>query len=249
MQALGFAWAMVPVLRRLYPKTEDYTAALQRHMVFFNTDPIVGGPLIIGSAIAMEEAGYPESADGVKIALMGPFAGVGDTIVYAIYNSIIFTIGASLALQGNFLGPLLTAVLVLVPYFLVRWWQFFWAYDQGRALATSMASGALERLTEGAAILGLIVIGGFIPSIVHLVTLVSYKQSVTVAGKIVTQSVGIQQQLDAILPYLLPIALTAGVYYLLKRYNINPIWVIAIVFVLGLVLGWVGWFATALPAS
>jgi mannose/fructose/N-acetylgalactosamine-specific phosphotransferase system component IID len=167
MQALGFAYAMEPVLRKLFPKSEDYEAALKRHLVFFNTNPVIGAPLIIGSAIAMEEAGAPASAEGVKVALMGPLAGVGDTIVWALYNSIIFTIGASMALSQNILGPIFVIVMVAVPYTLVRWWQFFWAYEQGKALATSLGSGALERVTEGATILGLIVIGGFIPSIVH----------------------------------------------------------------------------------
>ncbi len=249
MQALGFAYAMEPVLRKLFPNKEDYAAALQRHLVFFNTDPVIGAPLIIGSAIAMEEAGAPASAEGVKVALMGPLAGVGDTILYAIYNSIIFTIGASYALQGNLLGPLFAAVMVLVPYFLVRWWQFFWAYDQGKALATSLATGALERVTEGATILGLIVIGGFIPSIVHLVTLADYKQTLTVAGKSVTQTVAVQAQLDTILPFMLPIIVTGFVYWLLKRYNLNPLWAIAIVFVIGVGVGWLGWFAPALPAA
>lgn len=249
MQALGFAYAMEPVLRKLFPGDADYEAALQRHLVFFNTNPVVGAPLIIGSAIAMEEAGAPASAEGVKIALMGPLAGVGDTIVWALYNSIIMTIGASMALNQNILGPIFVVIMVAIPYFLVRWWQFFWAYDQGKALATSLASGTLARLTEGATILALIVFGGFIPSIVHLVTLWDYKQNVTVSGQQVTQTIGIQQQLDTILPFMLPIVLTAAVYYLLKRYNLNPLWVIAIVFVFGLATGWLGWFASALPAA
>ena len=248
MQALGFAYAMEPVLRKLFPKSEDYEAALKRHLVFFNTNPVIGAPLIIGSAIAMEEAGAPASAEGVKVALMGPLAGVGDTIVWALYNSIIFTIGASMALSQNILGPIFVIVMVAVPYTLVRWWQFFWAYEQGKALATSLGSGALERVTEGATILGLIVIGGFIPSIVHLVTVADYRQDVTVAGKTVTQTVAVQQQLDTILPFMLPIILTGFVYWLLKRYNLNPLWAIAIVFVFGILGGWLGWFAPTLPA-
>jgi mannose/fructose/N-acetylgalactosamine-specific phosphotransferase system component IID len=252
MQALGFAYAMEPVLRKLFPNDADYEAALNRHLVFFNTNPVVGAPLIIGSAIAMEEAGAPASAEGVKIALMGPLAGVGDTIIWALYNSIIFTIGASLALQGNILGPLFVVVMVAIPYTVVRYWQFMWAYSQGRSLATSLASGALERITEGATILGLIVIGGFIPSIVKIVTLWDYKQTLTVVKpeggtQQVTNTVPVQTQLDAILPFMLPVVLTAFIYWLLKRYNLNPLWAIAIVFAIGIVLGGLHWFASALP--
>lgn len=251
MQALGFAYAMEPVLRKLFPNDADYEEALARHLVFFNTNPVVGAPLIIGSAIAMEEAGAPASAEGVKVALMGPLAGVGDTIIWALYNSIIFTIGASLALQQNILGPIFVVVMVAIPYTVVRYWQFMWAYGQGKALATSLASGMLERVTEGATILGLIVIGGFIPSIVHLVVKGSYSQTLTVTGPDgtteVTNTVPIQTQLDAILPFLLPVLLTGAVYWLLRRYNLNPLWAIAIVFVFGLAAGWLGWFAPLLP--
>jgi mannose/fructose/N-acetylgalactosamine-specific phosphotransferase system component IID len=247
MQALGFAYAMEPVLRKLFPNDADYEAALNRHLVFFNTNPVVGAPLIIGSAIAMEEAGSPASAEGVKLALMGPLAGVGDTIIWALYNSIIFTIGASLALQQNILGPIFVIVMVAIPYTVARYWQFMWAYGQGRSLATSLASGALERVTEGATVLGLIVIGGFIPSIVKIVTTWDYSQTLTVAGKQVTQKVPVQTQLDAILPFMLPVLLTGFVYWLLKRYNLNPLWAIAVVFIFGIVVGWLGWFAPALP--
>ena len=245
MQALGFAYAMEPVLRKLFPNREDYTKALQRHLVFFNTNPVIGAPLILGSAIAMEEAGAPASAEGVKVALMGPLAGVGDTLVWALYNSIIFTIGAGLALQQNILGPIFVIVMVALPYTAVRWWQFFWAYDQGKALANRLASGALERVTDGAMVLGMIVFGGFIPSVVHLVITdkLTYTQQVVVSGKTVTQKVPIQAQLDAILPFMLPVALTAVVYFLLRRYNLNPLWVIALVGVFGLFFGWVGWLA------
>ena len=249
MQALGFAYAMEPVLRKLFPNDADYEAALERHLVFFNTNPVVGAPLIIGSAIAMEEAGAPASAEGVKLALMGPLAGVGDTIIWALYNSIIFTIGASLALQQNILGPIFVIVMVAVPYTVARYWQFMWAYSQGRSLATSLASGALERVTEGATILGLIVIGGFIPSIVKIVTTWDYSQTLTVAGKQVTQKVPVQTQLDAILPFMLPVLLTGFVYWLLKRYNLNPLWAIAVVFVFGIIVGWLGWFAPMLPPA
>jgi len=107
-------------------------------------------------------------------------------------------------------------------------------------------------VTEGATILGLIVIGGFIPSIVHIVTTWDYQQTLTVTGPTgtqqVTNKVPVQTQLDAILPFMLPVLLTALVYWLLKRYNLNPLWAILAVFAFGIVVGWLGWFAPTLPA-
>jgi mannose/fructose/N-acetylgalactosamine-specific phosphotransferase system component IID len=248
MQALGFAWAMQPVLRRIYPDKEEYAEGLQRHLTFFNTSPIIGAPLIVGSAIAMEEAKAKTSAEGVKVGLMGPMAGVGDSLTFALYNSIIFTIAANWAIEGKLLGFWFACVMVLIPYFLVRRWQFFFAYQQGKNLASQMAGGALERLSEAATILGLVVLGGFIPSIVKIWTTLTYRQTVDVQGKSVEQRVPVQDQLDQVVPYLMPVVLTALIYWLMKKFNLHPLWAIVIVFALGLALGWKGWFTNVAPA-
>jgi mannose/fructose/N-acetylgalactosamine-specific phosphotransferase system component IID len=248
MQALGFCWAMEPILRRVYPDKDDYAAGLQRHLSFFNTSPIIGAPLIIGSAAAMEEAHATSSAEGVKVGLMGPMAGVGDSLTFALYNSIIFTIAANWAIEGKMLGFWFACVMVLVPYFLVRRWQFFFAYQQGKNLASQMAGGALERLSEAATILGLVVLGGFIPSIVKIWTTLTYHQNVSVQGKTVEQKVPVQAQIDQVVPYLMPVLLTGLIYWLMKRFNLHPLWAIAIVFALGLALGWQGWFTNVAPA-
>jgi len=249
MQALGFAYSMEPVLRRLYPEKADYVAGLQRHLQFFNTSVLVGGPLILGSSVALEEAGTPKSAASTKVALMGPMAGIGDTVVFALYNSIVFTMGASWALQGNWLGPAFAAVMVLVPYALVRRWQFGFAYREGKRLAGHLAAGTLARVAQGATVLGFVVLGGFIPSIVKVVTTLTYRQTTTVQGQPVTQSVAIQNQLDELLPFLLPVLVTAGVYLLTVKARLRPVWVIGIVVVAGVVLGWLGWFAPSAPAK
>lgn len=249
MQALGFAYAMEPILRRLYPEKDAYAAALQRHLVFFNTSPVVGAPLIVGSAISMEEANAPASAEGIKVGLMGPMAGIGDTLTYALYNSIIFTIAASFALQGNFFGPIFALIFIAIPYFLVRRWQFFWAYKRGRAIAADIGRGVLDKVTMGSTVFGLIVLGGFIPSIVHVVTTLTYRQHLTVQNKPVIQSVNVQDQLDNVLPYALPVAVTAIVYWIMKRYRVNPVWVILGLAVVGIAIGWGGWFAPTLPSK
>jgi mannose/fructose/N-acetylgalactosamine-specific phosphotransferase system component IID len=249
MQALGFAYAMEPVLRRLHPDKDNYAAALQRHLVFFNTSPVVGAPLIVGSAISMEEAGAPASAEGIKVGLMGPMAGIGDTLTYALYNSIVFTIAASFALQGNWIGPIIALLFIAIPYYLVRRWQFYWAYNRGKAIAGDIGRGLLDKITMGSTIFGLIVLGGFIPSIVHMVTTLTYRQKLTVQGKNVTQAVNVQDQLDNVLPYVLPVAVTALCYIALKKYRLNPVWVILGLAVIGIALGWGGWFASALPAK
>jgi mannose/fructose/N-acetylgalactosamine-specific phosphotransferase system component IID len=248
MQALGFCWAMIPVLRYLNQDDRSFAEAMQRHLSFFNTSPIVGGPFILGSTIALEENGTAGSADGIKIAMMGPLAGIGDALTFVVYNSIIFTLGSNWALNGNVIGPIFVAVFVLVPYYLVRRWQFDFGYTQGKNMLRHLASGTLEKFQEGLIILGLIVAGGFIPSIVKIVTTLSYHGKAAVGGKAAPATL-VQTQIDQILPFLLPVALTAFIYFLLKRFRLNPIWAIVIVFAIGLTLGGLGWFAKALPTT
>lgn len=253
MQALPFAWIMIPVLRRLYAAPGDLAAGLQRHLVFFNTNPILGMPLILGSSVAMEEAGAPGSAEGVKVGMMGPLAAVGDTLVLAIYNTIILTIASVWAIDGNIIGPIFGVVFIGVPYFLVRRWQFFFAYRQGRNIVSRLATGALEKVNEGMAVLGLIVLGGFIPSIVRIVTTATYTQAskaYTKGGNVttVTQKLPVQAKLDLILPYMIPVAVVALAYLLLKRFKLHPVVVMVILAAIGVGLGWYGWFAAPKPS-
>ena len=136
----------------------------------------------------------------------------------------------------------------------VRRWQFNLGYKEGKNLVTRLSSGALGKVNEGATILGMVVLGGFIPSIVKMVTTLTYKQTITTTTSTgqshnVTQAVPIQAQLDTVLPFLLPVALTGFVYFLLRKFNLNPIWAIVVVFVIGLALGGLGWFAKALPGT
>jgi mannose/fructose/N-acetylgalactosamine-specific phosphotransferase system component IID len=237
-QALGFLWAMIPVLRHLNTDDNKFIAAMQRHITFFNTSPVVGGPLILGTTIAMEEGGSATAAESVKVAMMGPLAGIGDTVTYALYNSLILTLGASWALQGYIFGPIFAAVLCLVPLYLLRRWQFNAGYTQGRNLITQLAGGALAKVSEGATILGLIVLGGFIPSVVSVVTnlQISEKAPSTLKGAKASVTL-IQSYLDQILPFLLPVAVTALIYFLMRRFNLHPLWCILIIFILGLSLG------------
>lgn len=240
MQSVGYCYSMLPILKKTHPDPEDFKEAFITNLNFFNTNPIVGTPFIMGAHAALEEAGASlDTTEGLKVGLMGPLAGVGDTIVWALYNSIIFSIGAGMALQGSLIGPLFVALFVFFPYNAVRYWQFFWAYRQGEKLVTSFGSGMIARVTEAATIVGLIVVGGFAPSIVNVKTPWTITTSATVNGQAATTKVVVQTQLDALLPYLLPILTVGLAYWLLKR-GWSPIKVIALLVVLGFVLGAIG---------
>ena len=242
MQSVGYCYSILPILKKTRPGEEEFKEAFLTNLNFFNTNPVVGAPLIIGAHIALEEAGASlETTEGLKVGLMGPLAGVGDTLVWALYNSIIFSIGASMALNGSVLGPIFVLLFVFFPYLAVRYWQFTWAYKQGVNLVTQLGGGIIAQITEFATIVGLIVIGGFAPSIVHLN--IAWKPAIaaTVQGEAVTQVIDIQAQLDSILPFMLPVLVTALAYWLLKK-GWSPVAVLGVLFVIGFIGGAIGFF-------
>ncbi len=244
MQSVGYCYSMLPILKKTHPDPEEFKEAFITNLNFFNTNPVIGTPLIMGAHIALEEAGASlETTEGLKIGLMGPLAGVGDTLVWALYNSIIFSIAASMALAGNALGPIFAMIMIFFPYMAVRWWQITWAYKQGSNLMASISGGAIARITELATIIGLIVIGGFAPSIVRLTTPLQFVQNVTVGGEVSTQTVAVQTQLDAILPYMLPLAIIGLTYWLLKKKNWSPTNAIFLLLAIGFIGGALGIFA------
>ena len=116
MQNGGWCYAMIPAIKRLYPEKDQQCAALKRHLEFFNTQPFVASP-ILGVTLALEEDranGAPvedQAIQGVKVGMMGPLAGVGDPVFWFTLRPILAALGASLAISGNLLGPILFFVL------------------------------------------------------------------------------------------------------------------------------------------
>ena len=121
---LAFVYALIPVLKKLYPRKEELAGALKRHLVFFNTTPHIV-TLLLGITTAMEEKNSQQknmdanAIDNVKASLMGPLAGLGDSFFWGTLRLIATGIGTSLALKGNILGPILFLLVFNVPHILV----------------------------------------------------------------------------------------------------------------------------------
>jgi len=237
MQALGFCWSIMPILKKVYPGEKDYFAAIKRHLNFYNTTPMIGSPTIFGATCALEERKQPQAADNLKIALMGPFAGLGDTIAAILLKPIFAVFAAGMALNGNWFGAILMLILGFI-YFYVMFPGFWFGYNQGKNLVKVAGGKALARFTELASIGALIVMGGFIPSILAgLRTPIKFTKSLVVEGKPVQQVVNLQSILDTILPYMIPIGLVFLVYWLLKSRRWTILRVLLLLVIIGIVLG------------
>jgi PTS system mannose-specific IID component len=167
MQNGGWAYSLIPALKKLYTTKEDRAAALKRHMEFFNTHPYVASP-IIGVTMALEEErsnGAPiddVTIQGVKVGMMGPLAGVGDPVFWFTAKPIIGALAASLALGGSIMGPILYFVVWNVIRMAFMWYTQELGYKAGSAITDDLSGGILQDITKGASILGMFILPALI---------------------------------------------------------------------------------------
>jgi len=243
MQALGFCYCMVPAIRRLYPENNDARkAAIKRHLEFFNTHPYVAAP-VLGVTLAMEEQranGAPiddAAINGLKVGLMGPLAGVGDPIFWGTVRPVFAALGAGIAMSGSLLGPLLFFVLFNLVRLMTRYYGVSYGYTKGVNIVNDMGGGFLQKLTEGASILGLFVMGAFVNKWTHVNIPLVVSTITDQTGK--TNITTVQTILDQLMPGLVPLLLTFGCMWLLRR-KVNALWIIIGFFAIGIFGYWIG---------
>ena len=215
MQAIGFLSSFVPILERLYgdkPK-EQKVAAMKRHLQFFNSH-VNSDALILGVAAAVEESTSEEEKEtvvSVKTGLMGPLAGIGDSVLKFTWLPICGSIGASLALSGNPVGPILMFLLYNVVNVATKYYGIHLGYEKGMSLINGSETNMLQRLANMANIVGLMFIGGLIASSVKIKVALEFG-----AGENI---ILLQDLFDKVMPGLLSLLATAAIYKILKKTN------------------------------
>ena len=267
MQNGGWCYGLLPALKELYPNKEDYDLAVDRHLKFYNTHPYVSAP-VMGVTLALEEerANGAEINDqaiqGVKVGMMGPLAGVGDPVFWFTLRPILGALGASLALSGNIVGPLLFFFAWNIIRIAFIWYTQEFGYKVGTSIAKDLSGGLLGKITQGASLLGMFIIGSLVQRWVSI--------SFTPTVSEVTQSAGafidwanlpsgaegiksalatysqlgasaldqvkvttLQQNLDQLIPGLAALLLTLLCCWLLKK-KVSPIVIIIALFAVGI---------------
>lgn len=221
------AWAMTPVLRKIYKKDEEYKEALNNHFNYFNSTTVMSS-MILGATLAIEAK---ETVQSLKTSLMGPFAGVGDTLVWVLWPTIMGSISGYMAQQGNPLGAIIWFIANIIFWFVKRK-MFEVGYTSGTKLITNLGK-SLTTFTEAASIMGLSVVGALIASSVKMTTALNFK-----VGEV---SLALQTDvLDRIMPSLLPVLLTALVYKLLGNKKWTATKLILLIIVIALVCSFFG---------
>lgn len=236
IHALAFCVDMIPTIKRVYKTKEEQAEALKRHLTFFNTTPAVCGP-VIGVTIAMEEAkaSGAEIDDGtinsLKVGLMGPLAGVGDPLVWGTLRPITAAVGASLALNGSVLGPFFFFVAFNLVRLSMKWFGLTYGFKKGLDIVQDLSGNLLQKLTEGATILGLFIMGVLVTKWTTINVPLVVSETPGADGETVITTV--QNILDDLVPGLLALGLTLLMMKLLKK-KVSPILLIFILFAVGI---------------
>lgn len=237
MQALGFAWAMFPAIHEFCGTQEEQVEALKRHTAFFNITPHIS-TFLLGMAASMEKEAAekktmdPAAINAIKVSLMGPLSGIGDSFFWGTFRVIAAGVGISLAQQGNVLGPILFLILFNVPHLVLRYYCMIWGYVLGsKFIQTSYENGLIHHMTKLATVIGLTTVGAMIATMVSL--------NVGLTVQIGEMELVVQEIFDQIMPNLLPLSLTMAVFYAIRK-GIKVNTLIIAIFVIGLLGTFVG---------
>ncbi|CAM3653593.1 PTS system mannose/fructose/sorbose family transporter subunit IID [Erysipelothrix urinaevulpis] len=210
-QAIGFATAISPVLEKIYDgkPQEEKVAAMERHLTYFLSQNTATG-MILGITAALEETTNEDEKEAViatKSGMMGPLAGIGDSVFKITIQAIAGSIGAAYALQGNILGPILMFVIYNGINIFIKYKGVMLGYEKGLDFITSGDQAkAIEKIINIATAVGVIVLGALIGSFVKIQI-----GTELVVGE---TKVVIQELLDNVMPNLLPLLFTVFLYKL-----------------------------------
>ena len=271
MQNGGWAFSLIPAIKKLYKTKEDRAAALTRHLEFFNTHPYVASP-IIGVTLALEEDranGAPVddvTIQGVKVGMMGPLAGIGDPVFWFTVRPILGALGASLAMSGNILGPIIFFLGWNIIRMIFTWYTQEFGYKAGSRITEDLSGSLLQDVTKGASILGMFILGSLVNRWVSInftpvISSVQLSKGAYIdwsslpAGAngikeaLLQQAAGLsltpdkvttlQNNLDSLIPGLTGLLLTLLCMWLLKK-KISPIIIILSLFVIGIIFHLIG---------
>lgn len=238
--ASGFCYSMMPFIDSFYKeKPEEKKAALVRSMSYFNTT-IPCSTFIMGLTASMEKKNSEQedfdanSINAVKSSLMGPLAGIGDSIFWGVLRVIAAGIAVGLGMSGNILAPVVFLLLFNVPSILIRYYGTFLGYRLGSEYIQKMyESGLMSILTKCASIVGLVMVGGMTAGMVTFQS----KYELMMEGSSI---LNLQSMLDQIFVGIVPLGLTLLCYYLLKKKNISVTMLIIGVILLGILLSCLG---------
>lgn len=215
-QGLGYSLVMFPAFKKLYGNDKEKLASeLDSNCEFYNTNPNLV-PFITSIHLAMADSGMDyKEIRGIKMALMGPLAGIGDSLSQFCIAPLFSTIFASMAMDNIWIAPIMFLLAENITLFIIKY--FMGSY--GRKLGTSMIDKLSERMgaiSDAASMIGVTVIAGLAATFVKMKVAITFSAGTAAAGA-KTSTVDIQAMLDKVSPALLPVLYTLLMYWLIKK--------------------------------
>ena len=243
MQTFGYLVSMLPIVEDLYDKKEDQQRALTTYSAFFNTEPQIGA-MIVGVTVGLEEARAngeaidDEIINGIRAGLMGPLAGIGDSLIVGTLIPILLGIAMGLSEGGSPLGAIFYIVVWnLLAYFGMRL-AYYRGYDLGGAAVEALVGPNATALRDSIVMIGTMVIGAVCATWVSISTSLSLPGGGT-----------LQATLDGIYPKLLPLGFTILCWWLMTKKKVSPIVTMLILLVIAFLGAAVGFFGAATIAA
>lgn len=225
MLAPSFCFGLIPTLQKLYKDHDELAKAFQRHLLFFNTQATWGGGTLTGVTISLEEARAKAMANGeeaisedminnTKVGLMGPLAGIGDSIDSGTVQYIFIAIFLPFAQKGNFLGALLPFLLFSIATFTYGYYLTKMGYTLGRNAAKEiMTGGRMAGIIDGLGVMGLYMMGILAGQYIKVQSYIKF----SINGK----KFNIQEILDTIMPGMLPLLVVLGLYFYFQKQGLK----------------------------
>lgn len=241
MQTFGYMLSMLPIVEDLYDTNEDQTKNLLTYSTFFNTEPQVGS-VVVGITAGMEEARAngedvdDETINGIRAGLMGPLAGMGDSLVVGTLLPILLGIAMGLSGGGSVLGPIFFILVWNIGMFLIMRFLYFKGYELGGKAVEYLVGEKANAIREAIIMLGTMVIGGVTAMWINIET--SFQMLNSEGGVIVD----LQSTLDSVYPKILSPVFVILCWYLLSKKRMSPVVVMLILVAVAFVGVLVGFF-------
>ncbi|ECV1166758.1 PTS mannose transporter subunit IID [Listeria monocytogenes] len=235
---LGYGFSMLPALNKIFKNDKDKRiSSYQRHLEFYNVTPWLS-TFPLGISIAMEEQSAKDkdfdtdSINNIKVALMGPLSGIGDSFFWGTLRVIATGIGTSLALQGNMLGPILFLLIFNIPAILTRYYGLFIGYNIGANFIEKIQkTGLMDKLSYGASVIGLAVVGAMVATMVNINMPMKFGSG--------DDCVTIQSVFDGIVPGILALGFTFFIFWLDKK-GLKAHWILLLIAGIGILGAFTG---------
>lgn len=262
MQTFGYMWSMLPIIQELYETKDEQAEKLQTYYPFFNTEPQIGS-IVVGITAGLEEAranGAEEIDDeminGIRAGLMGPLAGIGDSLIFGTYIPVLLGIALGLAEGGSIIGPLFYIVVWNVTSIFFQKWIYNKGYELGGSAVEVIVGEQATALRESVIVMGQVIVGAMagtwvsITTSVQLTTSIQDKKELVIEGsKVIEKITGtqevpvlLQEKLDGAFPGVLTLLFVLGCWWLMAKKAISPIKIMLLMVVVAIVGVLVGFF-------